>query len=61
MVIIVRYEDEDWHRLDGEGCARARGVLQRQRYEREDVPEDELADFLAEDGGRTCSDCSWPA
>lgn len=61
MVVIVRYDDEDWHRLDGDGCARARGVLQRDNYEQQDIDEDELGAFIEDAPGRPCSDCRWPS
>lgn len=60
MVVIVRYQDDDWHRLDGEGCPRARGVLQRENYEQRDLDEDELSEFIANAPGNPCSDCRWP-
>lgn len=61
MVVIVRYQDDDWHRLDGDGCPRARSVLQRQNYDQRNLDEDELAAFIEDAPGMPCSDCSWPA
>jgi hypothetical protein len=60
MVVIVRYNDEDWHRLDGDGCARARGVLQRENYDQRDLDEAELGAFIQDAPGQPCSACSWP-
>lgn len=60
MVVIVRTPDSPWHRLDEEGCPHARSPLQRPTHEQEDLPEDELADFLGDDPGAACSDCNWP-
>lgn len=60
MVVIARTPDTPWHRLDADGCPKARGVLQRSTHEREDVPEDELVAFTGDDPGARCSDCRWP-